>query len=245
MPYIIRANRRYTVTEDQFQRMQWESLDNGNTLRRQDAEIAARVLRGDIPEPGMLPPGGVGTTVARRLGEMAQARLEEQRRMTEGFRAAQIQAGTPFFNQEYQNPYPPKEEVQMTDEQFPQLTFPLVAETDGEGVKRLYKTRYTELERMYSALYAKARKLSQLQEFYHREMNTARTAHMNILEKYTKLEDASVDSAVVVKRMEQVAKEIGIGLGNPRQTMEEKLNTFFGALMTRIRCEEMPDELAD
>lgn len=239
MPYIIRANRRYTVTEEQFQRMQWESLDNGNVLRRRDAEIAARVLRGDIPEPGMLPPGGVEVTP--RIAEMAVARLQEQR---DAMRAAAVQAGTQFFNQEYKKPYQ-KEEVQMTDEQFPQLTFPLVAETDGEGVKRLYKTRYTELERMYSALYAKARKLSQLQEFYHQEMNTARTAHMNLLEKYNKLEAAAVDSAVVVKRMEQVAKEIGIGLGNPRQTMEEKLNTFFGALMTRIRCEEQEDELAD
>lgn len=229
MPYIVRHNRRYTVTEDQFREMQGNALDGGRTLRSRHADIQARLGRGEIPTPPIW---------------TEEDEQREQLRWDAMERVANMRATTPFFAQEYKKPWDKGPE--MPSQEFPPLTFPLVPETDGGGVKKLYKTRYAELEKMYCQLYDKAAKWDRATEFFKKENSKLVQQTQEAIMKLQDLEARAVDSELVTKRMEQVARELGLTtVMKGRGTMADKLNSFFGALLTRVRCEPIEDELAD
>lgn len=179
---------------------------------------------------------------ARRYSEQIRLRVNDRARNHAAERALQ-RAARPEATRVGQRIVavkPEQEEVKVEP-----LKYPLVSETNADGGVKLYKTRYNELERMYGRLYdekadldQKRRSLNDLANRYYLQLTEAQ-------QQLHTLTQTVVDSEVVVKRMNQVAKELGIHLNPNHHTMQDKLDSFFASILTRIRCDEVQDELAD
>jgi hypothetical protein len=127
------------------------------------------------------------------------------------------------------------------------LEFPVIAEVSADGTKRLWKTRYEMLESKYGQMHHDFTQ-------YHAGYTSLTNENAQLMEMVGKqdkeiriLKSAAVDSEVVVRRIDQVCKELDIQLpGGRNQSLETRLNSFFGAIWVRIRSmEETGDALPE
>lgn len=137
-------------------------------------------------------------------------------------------------------------EVQTYNTYSETLTYPLVPEVDPDGTKVLLKSRYKKLELLYELLH---KDFKTVLDLYKKEVeNTSKLlTKLSLLDKENNtLKKSSVDSAVIRKRMQQVCTELGISLPPDKfSTMEQTLDSFFGAIWPRLRTEILDDPLAD
>ncbi len=127
-----------------------------------------------------------------------------------------------------------------------ELKYPLIPEVNADGVKSLTKTRYEKLEAMYGALHQDFKNFEK--GYYDMfEKNQEYMASIVKMDKEIKvLKMNNVDSELVQKRMDQVCKELNVQLPTNRfNTLEQRLNAFFGAIWVRLRPEVVNDELAE
>lgn len=127
------------------------------------------------------------------------------------------------------------------------VELPIIPETDEEGTKRLYKTRYSMLEKKYVDLHNRhTRTVDQLNASV--EENGKNYEYITQLEnEIATLRNLTVDSEAVMKRVNQIAAEIKLELpDNQYQPLSQRLEAFLGAIFCRVRVmEEEQDELAD
>jgi len=158
----------------------------------------------------------------------------------------------PATAEEWMPTYTPKRRVKSLEEE-PQeedtVTIPVVPEVGPDGVKRLYKTRYNELEKLYlRSVEAKkaARERSRRLTESHDKLEQDNLKYQQELDKLRVL---SADAERLDRRISQLCKEAQIQMpAQPpymRQSLEEKLDAFFGAVLCRLRTEDIVDELAD
>jgi flagellar motor protein MotB len=135
------------------------------------------------------------------------------------------------------------EEPQQMEKLKP-LTYPLTNEVNDDGVKRLFKTRYQELESMYADLHYNTQKL-QSREAVHRKMYQDLTDRFqNQTIELNKIKNTFVDGELVSKRLHSICKEVGIPVPSDRLNLQAQIDAFLGSVMSMIRVEGV-DELAD
>jgi len=140
-----------------------------------------------------------------------------------------------------------KQKIAAQKSAYPnELKYPLIPEVNPDGTKALWKTRYDRLESSYGALH---QDFKNFEKGYWEQLNKCDEYMLAIvkLEKEVKSPKmANVDSEVVQKRRDQVCKELGIQLPPLRfNSMEQRLNAFFGAIWVRLRVEVKDDTLAE
>jgi hypothetical protein len=129
----------------------------------------------------------------------------------------------------------------------PELSFPIIPETDDAGNKRLYKTRYALLEKKFADLNTR---YNRLEYQYEDAVQTAEAYSEDVRRldrRVNELELLTADSAQIEKRMTQIAREMKLEMQlHPYAALGEKLEAFLGAVLCRVRnVEEEADELAD
>jgi len=140
-------------------------------------------------------------------------------------------------------PEPKKEEVAVEP-----LTIPIIPELGEDGVKRLYKTRYNQLESKYVILHSQKVSAQRRLEELEKEHERLHSQKSKLAREVESLKALTVDGAQLDKRIDQLCSVAQIQLPNVQfemVTLEQKLDRFFGALLCRIRVEEIQDELAD
>jgi len=140
-----------------------------------------------------------------------------------------------------------KQKKEVYQSEYPvTLTYPLIPELNPDGTKALWKTRYDRLEHHYGKLH---QDFKNFENGYWEQVNKAQDlmeAVVKLDKEVRVLKSNNVDSEVVQKRMEQVCKELGISMPvNRGQSLETRLNAFFGAIWVRLRAEVVDDQLAE
>jgi hypothetical protein len=143
-----------------------------------------------------------------------------------------------------------KQGLELKEEEKPvePLKTPIIPEIGEDGVKRLYKTRYNQLEQKYVALHAQNLLAQSRVKSYRKDFEEAHHDKCRLENEVEELKNLTVDGAKLDKRIDQLCKVAQIQLPPTPYGMvslEQKLDTFFGALLCRIRVEEIQDELAD
>jgi len=140
-----------------------------------------------------------------------------------------------------------KQKIAAQKSAYPnELKYPLIPEVNPDGTKALWKTRYDRLESSYGVLH---QDFKNFEKGYWEQLDKCdeyMTAIVKLDKEVKTLKMANVDSEVVQKRMDQVCKELGIQLPPLRfNSMEQRLNAFFGAIWVRLRVEVKDDTLAE
>ncbi len=137
-------------------------------------------------------------------------------------------------------------QVEKEMEKLKPLTYPLTPEVNPDGVKRLYKTRYSELEGMYSDLHYKYNKNLASFDVQTKMFNDSRNKLQTTQLELQRVKANFVDGEIVSKRLHQICKEVGIPVPNERLNMQQQMDAFLGSVMSMIRVDlEGLDELAE
>ncbi len=129
-------------------------------------------------------------------------------------------------------------------EKLKPLNYPLTPEVNPDGVKRLFKTRYSELESMYSDLHYKYNKNLASFDVQTKMFNDSRNKLQTAQLELQKVKANFVDGEIVSKRLHQICKEVGIPVPNERLNMQQQMDAFLGSVLSMIRIEGV-DELAE
>lgn len=167
-----------------------------------------------------------------------------------GNAGAEVQQRAQTFDDILENLAPRRTRKPAKDEfePSPPLTFPIVPEVGSDGVKRLYKTRYVELEKMYTMLHETNNKNAAALA---KMTDTAKDTQSQLLKsniEVQRLKAMTVDTDKVDKLITKLCKEADIHLPNHPYgglTLDQKLEAFFGAMFCHLRVEKVQDELAD
>lgn len=155
----------------------------------------------------------------------------------------------PHWLDEYIADKVPRRTKKVVEEPMEKLTTPVIPEVTEDGVKRLYKTRYNELEQKYVELHSRYGKLQKSYTMLQNDLDQLSDELRKQEQEVKRLTLISADGVALDKRIDHVCKEAQIPLPNPtfrvQQTLEQKLDAFFGAILCRLRIEEPVDELAD
>lgn len=143
---------------------------------------------------------------------------------------------------------PTRRKKAASEEPLETLKTPIIDELNEDGSKKLYKTRYTELEKKYVNLHSrfaeKQREAAKLQS------DNEKMADQNY-KLSTDLQQAkalTVDGDRVNKMIDRLCKETGIVIVNDDfrgLTVDQRIERFLGTILCRIRTEVVADELAD
>ncbi len=135
-------------------------------------------------------------------------------------------------------------QVEKEMEKLKPLTYPLTTEVNPDGGKRLFKTRYSELEGMYSDLHYKYNKAISTEQIRSKMYNDLNDKYQKAHVELVRIKTFCVDGELVGKRLHQICKEVGIPVPNERLNMQQKMDAFLGSVLSMIRIEGV-DELAE
>lgn len=127
-------------------------------------------------------------------------------------------------------------------------TLPIIAETNDDGTKRLFKTRYNELEKLYLSTHRTLRNTKAENQELIKALGDNEVQIHKLLKQVRELESKVVDSEAVEKTIKRLAKEAQIELPThpfAAFPLQDQIQAFFGSILCRLRLEEIPDELAE
>ena len=128
-------------------------------------------------------------------------------------------------------------------EKLKPLTYPLTNEVNADGVKRLFKTRYQELESMYADLHYSTQQMQAREAVQRKLYQDLNVRFQNQTTELNKIKNTFVDGELVSKRLHSICKEVGIPVPM-NMNLQGQIDAFLGSVMSMIRVEGV-DELAD
>ena len=197
----------------------------------------------DIPDtwnaPNVIPVGA-------NLAQAAMDILEQQQALNAAMNGTPTEISATSSLSAFLNSAQVYKPAKVKSAPYPKLTYPVIPEKDEAGKAILTKTRYALLEDKYARLYAEMGKKREETAWLSSIAEKASLENSKLKGELSLLRASSVDSEIVMKRMDQVCKELGLPISTEKN-MAVRLNHFFGQIWTKLRSDAMEteDEVAE